>query len=318
MNIIGPDALVFGVDDLVACIQYLTDYGLAPVGVTAEGGRFEALDGTAVEVRHQADPRLPPAIGTASMLRETVYGVADAATLDAIAVELGRDREVRRDAQGRVLAVDDMGFALAFQVTVRRPIQLPAETVNAPGAAPQRPANQVGITPTMQALPRSLSHVVYFVPDAAKAEAFYQRLGFVCTDRFAGVGPFLRPAGTADHHTLFMIQTPPFMKGCEHFTFHMGGPTEVMLAGTRFVEKGYQSFWGPGRHQFGSNWFWYFNSPLGCHVEYDADMDLHDADWLAREAPMGADASQLFLFQHREKWAPSGPPPGRSAGGAAG
>jgi hypothetical protein len=24
---------------------------------------------------------------------------------------------------------------------------------------------------------------------------------------------------------------------------------------------------------------------------------------------MGADASQLFLFQHREKWAPSGPPP---------
>lgn len=311
MNIIGPDALVFGVDDLDACIQYLTDYGLAPVGVTAEGGRFEALDGTAVEVRHKADPSLPPAMGTASMLRETIYGVADAATLDAIAAELGRDREVCRDAQGRVLAVDDMGFALAFQLSVRRPIQLPAETVNAPGATPQRPANQVGIAPTMQALPRSLSHVVYFVPDAAKAEAFYQRLGFVCTDRFTGVGPFLRPAGTADHHTLFMIQTPPFMKGCEHFTFHMGGPTEVMLAGTRFVEKGYQSFWGPGRHQFGSNWFWYFNSPLGCHVEYDADMDLHDADWLAREAPMGADASQLFLFQHREKWAPSGgPPPG--------
>nr|WP_315428986.1 VOC family protein [uncultured Albidiferax sp.] len=311
MNILGPDALVFGVDDVPACVQYLTDYGLTPVDVSAEGGRFEALDGTFVEVRHKDNSGLPPAMGTASMLRETVYGVADAATLDAIEAELGRDREVRRDAQGRVQAVDDMGFALAFQVSVRRPIQLPAETVNAPGAAPQRPVNQVAVTPDMQALPRSLSHVVYFVPDAAKAEAFYQRLGFVCTDRFAGVGPFLRPAGTTDHHTLFMIQTPPFMKGCEHFTFHMGGPTEVMLAGTRFVNKGYQSFWGPGRHLFGSNWFWYFNSPLGCHVEYDADMDLHDADWLAREAPMGADASQLFLFQHRDKWAPSGgPPPG--------
>jgi catechol 2,3-dioxygenase-like lactoylglutathione lyase family enzyme len=135
------------------------------------------------------------------------------------------------------------------------------------------------------ARPRSLSHVVYFVPDAAKAEAFYvKRLGFICTDRFIGVGPFLRPAGTPDHHTLFMIQTPPQMKGCEHFTFHMGGPTEVMLAGSRFVAKGYESFWGPGRHKFGSNWFWYFNSPLGCHVEYDADMDLHDGDWTAREA----------------------------------
>ncbi|HSV44167.1 MAG TPA: glyoxalase, partial [Ramlibacter sp.] len=66
--------------------------------------------------------------------------------------------------------------------------------------------------------------------------------------------------------------------------------------------------------KFGSNWFWYFNSPLGCHVEYDADMDLHDGTWTAREVPMGADASQLFLFQHRAKWAPGGPPPAGAAG----
>ncbi len=303
MNIIGPDALVFGVDDLPACRQYLLDYGLSDAG----GDRFEALDGTAIVLRARDDASLPPAMGTASLLRETVYGVADAASLDAIETELRRDREVsRRD--GVVRSVDDMGFALAFQLTVRRSLVMPAERVNGPGD-PQRAPNQLGLPPELPALPRTLSHVVYFVPDAARAEAFYQRLGFVCTDRFTGVGPFLRPAGTQDHHTLFMIQTPPFMKGCEHFTFHMGGPTEVLLAGTRFVEKGYQSFWGPGRHRFGSNWFWYFNSPLGCHVEYDADMDLHDEAWAAREVPMGADASQLFLFQYREKWAPSGPPP---------
>jgi catechol 2,3-dioxygenase-like lactoylglutathione lyase family enzyme len=309
MNIIGPDALVFGVDDLAACRQYLADYGLNDVG----DGRFEALDGTAVIVRAKDDPLLPPAMGTASMLRETVYGVADAATLEAIAVELSKDRPVVRDG-GVVRAQDDLGFALAFQVTVRRPLDMPAEAVNAPGAPVQRPANVVAVNQEAPALPRSLSHVVYFVPDSAKGEAFYvQRLGFVCTDRFTGVGPFLRPAGSHEHHCLFMIQTPPFMKGCEHFTFHLGGPTELMLAGTRFVEKGYESFWGPGRHKFGSNWFWYFNSPLGCHVEYDADMDQHDEHWAAREVPMSADASQLFLFQHREKWAPSGPPPG--AGG---
>ena len=303
MNIIGPDALVFGVDDLSACRQYLLDYGLKDAG----GDRFEALDGTAVVLRAKDDASLAPAMGTASLLRETVYGVADSATLDAIETELRRDREVsRRD--GVVRSVDDMGFALAFQLTVRRPLTLAAERVNGPGHA-QRAPNELGLPPELPALPRTLSHVVYFVPDAAKAEAFYHRLGFVCTDRFTGVGPFLRPAGTLDHHTLFMIQTPPFMKGCEHFTFHMGGPTELLLAGTRFVEKGYQSFWGPGRHRFGSNWFWYFNSPLGCHVEYDADMDLHDQSWAAREVPMGADASQLFLFQYREKWAPSGPPP---------
>ncbi|MDN7868381.1 glyoxalase, partial [Burkholderia multivorans] len=31
MNIIGPDTLVFGVDDVSACRQYLLDYGLLPV-----------------------------------------------------------------------------------------------------------------------------------------------------------------------------------------------------------------------------------------------------------------------------------------------
>jgi len=303
MNITGLDSLVFGVEDLASCRQYLTDYGLKDIG----DDRFEALDGTSIVIRDKSDSSLPASLETSSMLRETVYGVADAATLDAIETELRRDRHVtRRD--GVVHCFDDMGFAVAFQRTVRRPLSLSAETVNAPGAVPQRGPNVLGLPPELPALPRSLSHVVYFVPDAAKAEAFYTRLGFVCTDRFTGVGPFLRPAGTLEHHALFLIQTPPHMKGCEHFTFHMGGPTEVLLAGTRFVNKGYQSFWGPGRHLFGSNWFWYFNSPLGCHVEYDADMDLHDDQWAARELPMGADHSQLFLFQHREKWAPGGPP----------
>ncbi|WP_332745314.1 VOC family protein [Hydrogenophaga sp.] len=308
MNIIGPDALVFGVDDVAACAQYLTDYGLDPVGVTATGGRFEAIDGTAVIITQKDDAGLPPSLGTATMLRKTVYGVADLPALEAIASELGKDREVRRLPDGSIEAVDDMGFVLGFQLTVRKPIAVPAETVNAPGPSAQRPLNAVAVDENAMVKPLSLSHVVYFVPDTAKAEAFYARLGFVCTDRFTGVGPFLRPAGTVDHHTLFMIQTPPFMKGCEHFTFHMAGPSAVMQAGTRFVNKGYQSFWGPGRHKFGSNWFWYFNSPLGCHVEYDADMDLHDDSWVAREVPMSADASQLFLFQRQEKWAPGGPP----------
>jgi catechol 2,3-dioxygenase-like lactoylglutathione lyase family enzyme len=313
MNIIGPDALLFGVDDVAACAQYLSDYGLLPAGADGRGTRFEALDGTAIVIAHKDDPALPPGLGTASMLRKTVYGVADAATLMAIAEELGRDREVRRLDDGSIELVDDMGFVLGFQVSVRRPLDLPAEAINAPGSSSGRAVNAVGVDEDMPARPRTLSHVVYFVPDTEKAEAFYRRLGFVCTDRLLGAGPFLRPGGSADHHALFLIQTPPFMKGCEHFAFHMGGPTEVMLAGTRLANKGYQSFWGPGRHNMGSNWFWYFNSPLGCHVEYDADMDTHDETWTARAVPMSADASQLFLFERRDKWAPMGPPPGAAS-----
>lgn len=309
MNILGPDLLVFGVDHVQACSQFLTDYGLTPADVTADGGRFEAMDGTGVLIRAADDPSLPPALPTGNMIRETIYGVRDAAAMEAIVRELSKDREVRTDADGSLHCTDDLGFAIGFQVTVRKAYAAAPTLTNAPGSPSQRGPNQVAVDPNAQIRPRSLSHVVFFVPDAARMEAFYQRLGFCVTDRFPGVGAFMRPAGTLDHHTLFFIQTPPFMQGCEHFTFHLGGPSEVMQAGTRLVAKGYQSYWGPGRHIFGSNWFWYFNSPMGVHVEYDADMDLHDDAWKPREAPFGADASQLFLMQHREKWSPGGPPP---------
>lgn len=304
MNIVGLDSLIFGVDDVDACTQYFIDYGLTPAG----GGGFEALDSTSVVIKPLDDASLPPALQTGSMLRKTIYGVAGESTLDAIALELGKDRDVRRLDDGSLETVDDLGFVLGFQVTVRKPLSLPVERINSPGAAAQRPANEIGADPAADPKPRTLSHVVYFVPDAKKGEAFYaERLGFVTTDRFIDAGPFMRPAGTCEHHTLFLIDTPDFMQGCEHFTFHVGGPTELLMAGTRFCEKGYESFWGPGRHLFGSNWFWYFNSPLGCRVEYDADMDLHDDDWVAREAEMGADTSQLFLFQARARWLPGGP-----------
>ena len=45
MKIIGSDAVVSGVNERTSCMQYLTDYGLEPIGVTQEGDRFEALDG---------------------------------------------------------------------------------------------------------------------------------------------------------------------------------------------------------------------------------------------------------------------------------
>lgn len=305
MNIIGPDEVVFGVDNVAACTAFLTDYGLKDVG----GGRFEALDGTAVVVRRRDDPSLPPPLPTATMLRKSVYGVADEQTLVDIAAELEKDREVKRLNDGSLEAKDDSGFVLGFRLTTRRELDMEPERVNAPGAPVQRPANIAGANEEAEALPRTLSHIVYFVPNMVEAEAFYvDRLGFVVTDRFKDTGPFLRPKACRDHHTLFLIQTPEYMQGLEHMAFHMQGPTELMLAGTRMVTKGYESFWGPGRHKFGSNWFWYFNSPLATHVEYDADMDVHDDDWVPRVLEMGPKNSQMFLFEARKKWAP-GPPP---------
>jgi hypothetical protein len=44
MNIIGPDTLVFGVDDVTSCKQYLLDYGLLPVR-TDEGASLQRSNG---------------------------------------------------------------------------------------------------------------------------------------------------------------------------------------------------------------------------------------------------------------------------------
>ncbi|MBT9386793.1 VOC family protein [Pseudooceanicola sp. CBS1P-1] len=301
MQIIGPDEVVFGVDDVAACATYLTDFGLTRVAPDL----FEALDGTAIRIRPRDDASLPPPLPTATMLRKSVYGVTDATALAEIRAELETDRTVTDTPDGGFETVDDSGFVLGFRVTTRRVLDLPGERVNSPGAAPQRLEDEVAANEDVPALPRTLSHIVYFVPNLKQAEAFYvERLKFRVTDRFEDAGPFLRPGACRDHHTLFLIQTPEYMQGLEHIAFHMQGPTELMLAGTRMVNKGYESFWGPGRHKFGSNWFWYFNSPMATHMEYDADMDLHSDDWVPRSAHTGPTHSQMFLFRSTPKWAP--------------
>lgn len=307
MKIVGPDALVFGVEDLQTCRSFLLDYGLADAGDDV----FEALDGTCVILRDAADPALPAPLPTGSKLRKTIWGVADQDTLDAIEAELSRDREVVRAADGSLSTIDDLGFAISFALTRRRAFDLEPETINTPGNPPARPHNVIGSNEEADVRPATLSHVVFFVPDAEKMERFYvDRLNFAVSDRFLNMGPFLRPRGSDDHHCMFMIQTPDFMQGLEHFAFHMQGPTAVMLAGGRMHKKGYETFWGPGRHKMGSNWFWYFKSPLGAAIEYDADMDKMDDEWVARELPQSPEHAQIFLLKHIEKWAPGGPPPG--------
>lgn len=308
MNILGLDTLVFGVDDLTGSRQYLLDYGLDEVSFDpAVGGTFAALDGTSITIRASADTSLPPLPPGAHSpcLRETIYGVDSEDTLAMLRAELEKDREVTVGADGTVRCMDDGGFAIAFQITVRKPYTARYLGFNVPGQTPGRAPNDCAANPDEVIKPRTLSHLVYFVPDVKKAEAFYARLGFVVTDRFDNLGPFMRPAGTQDHHTLFMIQSfNDHMVGCNHFTFHLGSPSEVLQHGWAFVNKGYKSFWGPGRHILGSNYFWYFNSPFGAVMEIDADMDLHDDSWAPRCVPPGKDNSQIFLFHAAPKWAP--------------
>jgi hypothetical protein len=114
----------------------------------------------------------------------------------------------------------------------------------------------------------------------------------------------MRPAGTLDHHTLFMIEAP--FRGLEHFAFHMAGANELLKSGWEMTQLGYKSTWGPGRHILGSNYFWYFNSPFGGKFEIDADMDWHDDTWVPRHIVAKAPTSQIFHFKAVPKYQPGG------------
>jgi len=308
MEIIGPDTLVFGVEDLDGAIRYVLDFGLLERERGPDGGTFEAADGTAMTIRRADDPSLPAPIAPAPNLREMIYGCVDQATVDAVADELAKDRAVRRGNDGVVRSHDDDGYPLGFQVTTRRPIGPTGRGVNIPGEPPGRAMNALGADDSARPKAQTLSHVVLFTPDRVRAERFYaERLQFRTVDLFTNLGPFMRPKANPDHHTLFLIEAGKV--GLEHFAFHMTGSADLLKAGWEFAQKGYKSAWGPGRHVFGSNYFWYFNSPFGGKMEFDADMDLHDDNWQPRTAVARPETTQIFLFEHVEKFVPHRPAP---------
>jgi catechol 2,3-dioxygenase-like lactoylglutathione lyase family enzyme len=281
MDIVGLDTLYFESDRADACAACLSDFGLEEGGAAGGWRRFAAGNGSGIALRAASQDGAAPA-----GLCEVVYGVRDAATLEAIAAELARDRAVRRD-HGVVHAVDDAGFAIGFRVTPRA------------RRARTRARGQ---------RPESLSSVLLFVPDLAAAERFYvERLGFEVTDRITGAASFLSPDGGQDHHALCLMQAPGGQAGLDQFTFHLASGADVMRAGRSFERHGYRTSWGPGRHLLGSNWFWYFDSPFGCKIAYDADMAPRAECWEVRETAMTPDRPQFPLFSAPDHWAPRAP-----------
>ena len=97
MNITGLESLVFGVDDMAACRQYLLDYGLDEVDYDpAVGGTWAALDGTNITARHSADPKLPPLPPELFAARPFVYDMMYGAAPTPFLRERGAQADIHR------------------------------------------------------------------------------------------------------------------------------------------------------------------------------------------------------------------------------
>ncbi|HUH86286.1 MAG TPA: VOC family protein [Stellaceae bacterium] len=278
MTILGIEQVTYGVDDLALGRRFFTEWGLAP-----EGDGFRTLDGTAVLLRRKDDARLPPAVEPGSTVREIAWGVADRGALDLLAPRLAARVPIARDPEGGIRFTDPAGFGVALALSRRQPLAAVAIPVNTPER--RQRIDTVGAF-YKRAQPRRLGHIVLQVPDIPAMERFYREaLGFWVSDRYPGRGVFLRGRAEADHHQLFLLQSPDSAAHFHHLAFEVHDVHEVFGGGLAFAGHGWETHIGPGRHVISSCYFWYFKNPCGGAVEYFADMDWLTEAWQPREMP---------------------------------
>jgi catechol 2,3-dioxygenase-like lactoylglutathione lyase family enzyme len=281
IEITGVEWVVFGVEDLGASRKFLDTYGLIETASTPSRSVWEALDGSGVELRPIADPTLPRPVVEGPTGRLYIWGVADEASLVAIKDELSKDRPCT-EIDGLLTSTDDDGHAIAFRVSQRKPYDAEDCKVNVAGL-PNRRGLNLRVSFKDAGRPRALGHIVFWSRDPERSFAFYRdRLGFRVTDSYKNNGGiFARAKGHGDHHSIFFLQIGelPIKPSLQHMEFQFGDVQEVMVVGHRLHGAGFQTAFGPGRHELGSNWYWYFHSPLGTAFEVSADMDRADDNW---------------------------------------
>lgn len=277
----GIDAITYSTERWDDARNFFSDWGLTALADEPQRQVWETLNGAQVRVLRPDDATLPPPIEAGATLREVVWGVHDAADLDALAQVLAPSAgfEDRRAQDGTLVALDPHGLRLVFQKSRKRDVDVKGVATNPYGAV----ARIDTPSPVYErAQPVEVGHVVLFSDRLDEAEAFYRRLGFVTSDRYPGRGVFMRCAEQAGHHDLFLLSLPNKPAGLNHVAFTVRDIHEVFGGGLHMSRRGWKTQLGPGRHPVSSAYFWYFENPCGGLIEYNADEDYLTGQWQER------------------------------------
>ncbi len=287
MAIIGIETILYGVDDLAECTRYFEDFGLPLLERSDNHAHFRLAEGSNVIIRHIADPAIPKSqmVGTGAC--EVIWGVDRQDSLDRLVQSLGRDREIRFDADGTARCLTDDGLAIGFRLFVKNPLKSAPDPVNSPGNV-----NRINQQRKwkVRARPKTIQHVVFQTPDPETSWAFYRdRLGFRLSDIQKGFGIFARADGATDHHNIYFLSANlpfPGLDGklrFDHVNYGVEDIDEVMIGANYMERKGWpKSTWGLGRHRIASSVFMYLPCPTGGQAEYGADSDQLDDAWVPR------------------------------------
>jgi catechol 2,3-dioxygenase-like lactoylglutathione lyase family enzyme len=324
MAILGIESVIFGVEDLETCTRFWDDFGLSPVRRDARESVFEVATGSRVVVRLRGDAGVDDWYEW-NGVKEVIWGVDTAESLEALVADLSRDREVRRDADGTAHTRSDDGMPFGLRVWAKRSVVSQPDPVNAPGAI-----NRLNLHRKWRrrALPKSINHVVFFADDYVKSFEFYRdRLGFRLTDHSMGLGAFARANGTNEHHSIFWVNNDlpvaPDAQGFMHLAFGVEDIDELMLGANIMEARGWtnQTMNTQGmlsRHRVSSALYYYIDNPNGGEAEYHADTDYLDDNWVPRAwdwkfgSLLWASRTPSFFVPDTEDWAVTFDPDGKS------
>jgi|SRR5882757_3458696 len=298
MAILGIDTLVYGVDDVKTSTRFFEDFGLRLVESSSEESRFELPEGSYVVLRPLGHPSLPQSTVEGPGVREVIWGVDSARSVEALARELVADRKIQRDDDGTIHFVTDFGNAMGLREFAKKPVLTAPDPLNSPGRVNRLNQHRKW---RLRAYPKVIAHVVFSVPAYREAAQFMiTRLGFKLSDSQRGFGEYLRADGSNSHHTLLLLNADAPIPGMDgkhrfhHANFGVEDIDEIMVAANHMTRCGWEpSHLGLGRHRVDSALFYYMPCPAGGEAEYGADADCLDDSWVPREF-----IQPLFAYSH--------------------
>ena len=271
MALHGLTTLTLGVPDPVSVGAYYEDFGLTALG----DGRYATVNGGEQLRLVPSDRRRAVGLG---------IGCDDADDLDRVAHDLGVHGFESAREEGAVTAYDaGTGVEVRVEVAPRLVEQPePGVTLNAPGDVRRRNLRSEAILRDESVLrPRKLGHIVLSSLDEARSRAFFvQGVGFKVSDLTKEGLAFMRCS--QDHHNLALREAP--IQFVHHTSWELPDVDAVGAAAMAMIQKDSERHvWGLGRHDLGSNYFWYLKDPAGNFSEYYSDMDaiVDDAEWEA-------------------------------------
>jgi catechol 2,3-dioxygenase-like lactoylglutathione lyase family enzyme len=298
MAILGIDTLVYGVDDVKTSTRFFEDFGLRLVESSSEESRFELPEGSHVVLRPLGHTSLPQSTVEGPGVREVIWGVDSARSVEALARELGADRKIQRDDDGTIHFVTDFGNAMGLREFAKKPVLTAPDPVNSPGRVNRLNQHRKW---RLRAYPKVIAHVVFSVPAYRQAAEFMiKRLSFKLSDSQRGFGEYLRADGSNNHHTLLLLNADAPIPGMDgkhrfhHANFGVEDIDEIMVGANHMTRCGWEpSHLGLGRHRVDSALFYYMPCPAGGEAEYGADADCLDDSWVPREF-----IQPLFAYSH--------------------